>query len=732
MTVMPTATASPFLAGLNEAQAHAAGQPLTSVVRVLAGAGTGKTTTITRRYLKLVDDLIAKGHPNPADALLVLTFTEAAASQMRQGILEQWQHLGAERLGPLPLTDWIGTFHHMGLKLLKHYGVDRGVVTLPRLIDSAQQKAVFEKLVNRVAEGEFEDVSATLARYGLGQGGTAACSAECLSLKALLASTDTGIDQLGDLLAASWDVIERIKTSGMTPADFVRTTRAQTRAWTQRLKTMPGYDPVTDEPVAHITECIRVWAEALSNWSDSGWRPIEAVEASHGVDASPKAYEEEVAFLMKAGKQPLYVQAEGRGARRTVMPVPDRDHLEDLDSLETAELAWIERIGVLYALYQDHLKAGGYMDFNDLINEVIVLLETCPAVRKHLQEKFEAIIVDEFQDTNGAQLRLLELLLNPDRPGLTVVGDDKQSIYGFRFAQPENLALITGYAERQCGVSVVDVALSINYRSDPAILSAVNRYTTTGLNRDPAHQLQAFAPDADQASHPTSKEAVRCLTIDAPEDVPDGLVGNDTGARRTMAELKAAEADWLVEDIVRLRDTGAVASLDQVAVLVRSRTKARVLQARLSQAGVPAVCARPMGWMEHPTAKDLVALAHLLIDPHHEASLVRVLSARLSPAQIRQLCQGRHQASVSLFDWLLQLDGEAGARGEGLPKPVVSACAALAQSLVSAHWQVIQQAMPLSQAVAHMAQRLGLLGGSVGPGGEPGQGSHVATATLAL
>lgn len=126
------------------------------------------------------------------------------------------------------------------------------------------------------------------------------------------------------------------------------------------------------------------------------------------------------------------------------------------------------RIASAYELYQKMLKKADAMDFDDIIVNTVELLETCPDVLEYYQNKFKYIMVDEYQDTNHAQYRLVSLLASKDE-NICVVGDDDQSIYKFRGATIENILSFEG-EYRNC----VTIRLEQNYRSTQTILDAAN------------------------------------------------------------------------------------------------------------------------------------------------------------------------------------------------------------------------------------------------------------------
>ena len=142
---------------------------------------------------------------------------------------------------------------------------------------------------------------------------------------------------------------------------------------------------------------------------------------------------------------------------------------DDLSALSLGALAAEVDFQQAYRLYQERLRAAGCLDFGDLLLESVRLLSTQPEVRSQLQSRFRAVLVDEYQDSNHAQFRLLELLYHQSNY-LCAVGDEDQSIYSFRGAELDN---ILGFAGHFPGTRVV--RLEQNYRSAANILEVATR-----------------------------------------------------------------------------------------------------------------------------------------------------------------------------------------------------------------------------------------------------------------
>jgi DNA helicase-2/ATP-dependent DNA helicase PcrA len=143
-----------------------------------------------------------------------------------------------------------------------------------------------------------------------------------------------------------------------------------------------------------------------------------------------------------------------------------------------------------YIKYKEELKANNIVDFDDLINLPIYILEENKQIRKNIQDYYHYIMVDEFQDTNTTQIKLLNLILNKNQ-NICVVGDDSQSIYGWRGAKIEN---ILTFHKQYKNTTLVN--LKINYRSSKNIVSASNTLLKSSTEtHEQKEKLKAFSKD---------------------------------------------------------------------------------------------------------------------------------------------------------------------------------------------------------------------------------------------
>ena len=240
-----------------------------------------------------------------------------------------------------------------------------------------------------------------------------------------------------------------------------------------------------------------------------------------------------------------------------------------------------------YELYERELLRFNAMDFDDLLVRAVNVLELFPEVRERYEQAFRHVLVDEYQDTNHAQYRWLTLL-SGERRNLAVVGDDAQSVYGFRGADIRN---ILDFEQDFPDAHVVK--LEQNYRSTQTILSAAN--AVIRHNRD---------------------QVAKALWTELGEGDPIKV--------RMLAD-EHAEARYVLGAIEGLLDEGV--SRSEVAVFYRTNAQSRVLEDALVRAEVPYQVVGGTKFYERAEIKDAIAYLSLLANPADQVSFVRVANS---------------------------------------------------------------------------------------------------------
>jgi DNA helicase-2/ATP-dependent DNA helicase PcrA len=242
-----------------------------------------------------------------------------------------------------------------------------------------------------------------------------------------------------------------------------------------------------------------------------------------------------------------------------------------------------QTVAEVYDLYQRRLHASNAVDFDDILMLTVEILERFPDARKKWQEAFRYVLVDEYQDTNHAQYRLLQLLAEKHM-NLFAVGDPDQSIYAFRGADIRN---IMEFERDFPGTRVI--ALEQNYRSTNAILEAANSLIQNNRERKPKNLFSELG----------TGDPVRIIEV----------------------EDEHAEARFVAVEIARLVEEGF--NGDEIAVFYRTNAQSRVLEDVLVRQGVAYQVIGGPRFYERAEVKDLIAYLQVLDNPYDSVSLLR-------------------------------------------------------------------------------------------------------------
>ena len=559
-----------FFEQLNENQRAATLNDICSCTKITAGAGCGKTKVISSRFLKLSLDLIEAGVEAPLEKILVITFTDKAANEMKERI---YGDLKNAEIDYYSQSLWISTFHGFCSKILRKHSIEAGLAPNFKLGDEVTLKEIYDEIIAKIKNGQL-GVSAPPAAAG----------------------------DLNEIFEDIFGVIGKIKSLGISPEEFLDAATEATKGFSRMISSLP----------------IENWEQYLKDFADDS---VDFEEAFKEV-ASKKL------VINKNGspKPEKWTYADGF-----------KEHAAEI---ERTELDLTRVIAQIYELYDSELLSRSIIDFDDLINKTIAIFKNNPEIRAHYQNCFKHIIIDEFQDTNGAQLELIKLLLDESRANITFVGDRKQSIYAFRHAQSENLEILHQYIKEKYRTNYPEIPLNINYRSMPEVLDAVNRLTGEHLK-------------LDEKLHP-AREGQGIVVTTVLEDVEDA------------ADLRVKQAEFITGEIARLkesvsrcgsrRDERSTTSTTQAmcdevaqeqerpkysdfAVLVNSHSEAEFIEKFLLRAGIPSVKKDNTGFFKSPTARNLTALFRLAHNKNDEQALVRALKITLGDREIYEIAK---------------------------------------------------------------------------------------------
>src|SRR5579871_1736310 len=278
-----------------------------------------------------------------------------------------------------------------------------------------------------------------------------------------------------------------------------------------------------------------------------------------------------------------------------------------------------ERIANVYAEYQRRLSESNSLDFDDLIVRTIDLLQRDGATRKKYQQRFEYVLVDEYQDVNPAQYRLVALLA-AHHGNITVVGDDDQSIYSWRGS---DYRMILRFEEDFPGAEIF--TLEENYRSTQRILDAANALVENNKTRAPKKLY-------------TRREGGEPITVYA-------------------AQTERDEARYVVEKIKNLVRDGA--AYRDFLVLYRTNAQSRVFEEALLAEGIPYRVVGGVGFYARAEIKDVIAYMRYIVNPSDALAFKRIVNVPrrgIGQQTLAALVQAANAAHLSVGEAVFDTD----------------------------------------------------------------------------
>lgn len=271
------------------------------------------------------------------------------------------------------------------------------------------------------------------------------------------------------------------------------------------------------------------------------------------------------------------------------------------------------KIKEIYKLYQHKLKKINALDFDDIIIKTIELFKENPEILEFYQRKFRYIMVDEYQDTNTPQYYFVNLLAQRHR-NLCVVGDDDQSIYGWRGADVRNiLNFEKDYPEAKV------IKLEQNYRSTKIILEAANHVIDNNVYR--------------------KKKSL--------------WTQNKEGEKIVLCELEneKEEAEFVIQEIIKLKEREN-RSFKDFAILYRTNAQSRPFEEALMKVKVPYKVVGALRFYDRKEIKDILAYLRLIVNPYDDISFKRIVNVPrrgIGPATIEALEKVAREKDTSLF-----------------------------------------------------------------------------------
>ena len=599
---------------------------------VTAGAGTGKTRTLVARYLSLLAEGI------PLRSIVAITFTKKAAREMRNRIRDEVRrYLETKDLDQIESIFWreiyegldaarISTIHSLAADILHHHPAEMKLDPAFELIDEGEVARLKAQAVENALSWAADDLGAASLFVTFGEWSLRNIVKELMSKRLEVINV---VDHHEEDLWESWKphLIQPLKEfiedplvrSGMDGLVSLEEQGIVSRA-----------NQAGDALVDDLRIVIKTWKIISVAHREGNW-----IEISRYLGCFR-------AHLKQKGRKENWAPANPKPIIKEIQAIYD-SLLEDknLDLRLDQKLAQRIVPGLLAIFQQanywyEAAKTSIHgLDYDDLEEKTLLLLKNHPDVLFYWQEYIQALLVDEFQDTNQRQ-RELVLLLNGDHQKLFIVGDGKQSIYRFRGA---DVAVFRDEGQR-ISTSGRKYQLKTSYRAHPKLLSSLNDLLQPVLGDvSSLPYIEPFSPLL-----PGRKDAADGLM--SPYIELHLVAGSKTaGALKIAVEAAAFRLSELIQSgTINLDEPGKkerrILSYGDAAVLCRASSSFPAYEAAFEKAGIPYLTVAGQGFYSRPEIRDVLNALQALTEPQSDltiAGLLRSPAGGLSDISVLKL-----------------------------------------------------------------------------------------------
>lgn len=557
---------------------------------IQAGAGTGKTFTLTKRLAHG----LAEGTISDVANLLTITFTNKAAGELLGRVRAELRSRGLMDAALKVDAAWISTIHSMCQRMLSEHAFEAG-------IDPGAQ------MLDEVRSGELlgQAIDATLKK----QAGTEGLE--------LLLATLGGAEKVSDFIRKAVGLLcsmphgaSDFDLGPKPPADFSQLLAQAAQACAQTRAELEGIDFASENKTSakYFTQVVDYESILNDAVAELGTAPVSIGDA--------RAVFEQVAPF-KHG---------------TIKKEPARSILDDLcdclgrqQAQVAAALSYAQCRALLELAEQVQMRhralkrALGSIDLNDVLIEAYRLLEKHPDIAAEYQGQFESIMIDEFQDTDALQVAIAKHLADEGLTTLATVGDAQQSIYGFRGA---DLEVYRAMRQEMAEHDALNVALDMNFRSHSGILQFVEAVFSTPdyFGGEFLKVKPGPANDRDQVWAAVDEPRVRLALMAGEKD-------EESGKGALAEDLRSAEANYIAQEFERLHERGA--SYGGMAVLLRTMSNARLYQDALKARGIPCIVSGGSSFYKSVEVGLVVELLRFLENPDDDEALFDLLGSEV-------------------------------------------------------------------------------------------------------
>lgn len=665
-----------------------------STLLISAAAGSGKTAVLVERIVALLREGAS------LDRMLIVTFTRAAAAEMRQRLHRRLCQEAAQdpawaaQLDLLPQAQ-ISTIHGFCQTVLRGDFQAAGIDPLARICNEATGKALFQQAM--------KDAMNSLCQEG---GEHFALLMDSFSQEQIFELCD-GLEHFLMSLPHPFQWLEQ-KTADIVPAG--------------KMQTHPWYRALLDHAPVEIAKILTLW-ERQNRWFDHP----DAVPAYRSalesdrlqLELLQKAAPESLLSALTAlnfGRAPaprgltesekawkdgyLQLRKEMKDAVKELKEALDYDEertLSELRQVQKLVRGLGQMVRATHERFQSAKRQRNLMDFSDLEQMTLAVLED-RQVREKLQREWDHIFVDECQDVSAIQDAILQLAHGQGN-SLFMVGDVKQSIYRFRLADPTLFLGRMRSFGREEESEERRIALQMNFRSDANVLESVNTVFRKLLRRDVTELDYAREDELiPSPGRPSGAPSELCLLM-APGDVSE-KEGQEEVALATAIEMEALRCGEKILQLHSGAEGPSYAYRDMVILMPKVRNVAQRVAELLEGMGIPVYCDMKGAYFDLPEIRAMLYLLQVLDNPLQDIPLLSTLKL-----------PGFHVSDVDLADIRLTDSGKGVPFHQAFRKamaedtPLGARCREIWQSIEK--WRFLLSAQPLSAFLWNLMEETG-------------------------
>ncbi|MDD3626534.1 MAG: UvrD-helicase domain-containing protein [bacterium] len=550
-------------------------------VLVSAGAGTGKTTVLVDKYLRFV-----LKNKFPVDRILSITFTEKAAQEMKERIFEKLLETGDFELIEKFNQSYIGTIHGFCSRILKEFALEAGidpefnVLIYPEIIT----EKIFDDVFNNAFTLDDKDIINLLFN-----------------------------NKLKNIKKSILDVYDKLRTAGLSPEDYLQSnsdTLNPTRSFT--------------EFTEYISRFLQTWrgsSEAVKKYPKDFELISELSNDCKDILKKDLPEFEEISVLNEYISQITYqgksdFKIDYQGLKRIFIQF--KDEYYEYYSKTVYLPQYIKLLNLFSVSYEEEKARLSYLDFEDLQLKVLYLLRNKKNVLEILQNRFLGILVDELQDTNRLQMKIISYLITASTMEF-YVGDIKQSIYGFRDADIGGFRKLHNDLAEVKGPKEPLHILDESFRTRAEIIEFINNLFTKIWEGAEELKYEKLEP-----AFKYGEKKSPSIEIIYTED----MSANDS--RLTEAAILSERIKEIVDNreltiFDKKTKTARDVHYGDFAILLRSFTDFNIYENALRSLEIPYFILSGWGYFLKEEITDFLNYSKLLLNPFNDFVLLQVL-----------------------------------------------------------------------------------------------------------